>query len=93
MKHTKSYFTHSPNPLFARTDFRLLDGIWSFCFDPDNIGVREKWFQKFPSDHFDIRIPYVYQAKNGLNTKTQERISSGTTKPSKSIRSPNRSIW
>lgn len=73
MKHTKSYFTHSPNPLFARTDFRLLDGIWSFCFDPDNIGVREKWFQKFPSDHFDIRIPYVYQAKNGLNTKTQEK--------------------
>lgn len=73
MKHTKSYFTHSPNPLFARTDFRLLDGIWSFCFDPDNIGVFEKWFQNFPSDHFDIRVPYVYQAKNGLNTKTQEK--------------------
>lgn len=70
---TKSYLTRSPNPLFARKNFLLLDGTWSFCFDPNDVGLRDGWFKAFPSEHLNIRVPYVYQAKNGLNIKTQEK--------------------
>jgi rhamnogalacturonyl hydrolase YesR len=42
--------------IVAKTDSRIdLSGSWQFAIDRDDVGIREKWFEKDLSD--DIRLP------------------------------------
>lgn len=34
-----------------------LNGDWEFAIDPDNVGKDEKWYEKFPKDHYCLNIP------------------------------------
>lgn len=74
MKHTKSYIKGHPNPQFSRKDFINLNGKWEFCFDDDNKGIINKYFDKFPKTH-DINVPYTYECKNsGINLDEEHNI-------------------
>lgn len=52
-----------PNPIFRRKDYSLLDGNWDFRFDPNDIGIKQRWYKKFPKKNDRILVPYVYQSK------------------------------
>ncbi|MEH7504160.1 sugar-binding domain-containing protein [Neobacillus drentensis] len=52
-----------PRPQFVRKEWLNLNGEWDFTFDDQNVGLKEKWFQK---DHpFDqkINVPFAYQSE------------------------------
>ena len=52
-----------PNPQCIREDFILLDGEWDFCFDGEDIGLNEGYYngQKW-SDNKTINVPCCYQS-------------------------------
>ncbi|WP_059173556.1 glycoside hydrolase family 2 [Bacillus sp. FJAT-27445] len=58
-----TYRHEYPRPQFVRNEWLNLNGEWDFAFDDENVGVREKWFQK--GDAFDrkITVPFAYQSK------------------------------
>ena len=62
MKHTKSYIPGHPNPQFTRKEFLSLDGEWNFCFDDENKGIINKYFDNFPTTH-KINVPYTYETE------------------------------
>ncbi|HEY8744966.1 MAG TPA: sugar-binding domain-containing protein, partial [Chloroflexota bacterium] len=33
-----------PNPIFSRADWQTLNGLWEFCFDPQNLGEQRRWW-------------------------------------------------
>lgn len=48
------------NRLFEQYNKRVcnnLDGFWNFKIDPDNIGVKDKWFENFPDESDKIVVP------------------------------------
>ena len=63
MKHTKSYIKGHPNPQFTRKDFENLNGTWNFVFDDADIGLKNKYFKKFPANPLQINVPYTYETK------------------------------
>jgi len=65
MKHTKSYIKGHPTPMFTRNDFLVLDGLWDFKFDIDNVGLDNNYFLGFTKDR-DIMVPYSYQSISSL---------------------------
>ncbi|MFW6264922.1 MAG: glycoside hydrolase family 2 protein, partial [Bacillota bacterium] len=57
------------NRLFKRhykRETRLLDGVWKFKIDPENKGLKEKWFQGLPDDCDDIVVPSCWNNEMGL---------------------------
>lgn len=54
-----------PNPSFRRKQYLNLNGEWSFDFDDDNIGLKNRYYLK---DKFDktIVVPFAYQTKESL---------------------------
>lgn len=50
-----------PRPQQARTDWFPLNGEWDFCFDDDNVGVKNKYY--LGKNGFDkkINVPFAYQ--------------------------------
>lgn len=63
MRHTKSYIKGHPNPQFTRTDFENLNGVWNFVFDDEDIGMKNKYYSKFPANPLQINVPYTYETK------------------------------
>ncbi|CAH0121853.1 Beta-glucuronidase [Paenibacillus sp. CECT 9249] len=59
---TKAYTKDYPRPQFVRDHWLNLNGEWSFRFDDDNAGEREKWQEKFAGTH-TITVPYTYETK------------------------------
>nr|MDO8112356.1 glycoside hydrolase family 2 TIM barrel-domain containing protein [Candidatus Sigynarchaeota archaeon] len=53
-----------PRPEAARSpdSWTCLNGEWEFEFDPENKGMREKWFDQ-PSFSRKIIVPFVFQSK------------------------------
>ena len=49
---------------------KRLDGVWSFCFDPDNRGVAEGWHAGPLPDARPMAVPASY---NDLVTSQAER--------------------
>lgn len=43
-----------------------LDGFWQFRIDPDDVGVKEAWFKKFPIDWQKIMVPGCWNNELGL---------------------------
>lgn len=56
------YREEYPRPQFVRQDWMNLNGTWEFCFDDDNVGHREKWYEGHDFD-LTIQVPFCYQSK------------------------------
>lgn len=60
-----------PTPQFVRKNYNLLDGVWDFCFDNENIGLKEGYYNNFKwGKNLNINVPYCYQSKKskiGIN--------------------------
>jgi|SRR5579875_1133631 len=52
-----------PRPQLVRKEWKNLNGEWDFAFDDQNIGVKEKWFQKDAPFDRKINVPFAYQSK------------------------------
>ncbi len=53
-----------PRPDFMRPAWVNLNGPWEFCFDPEDVGVKEEWF--LPGKHaFDrkITVPFPWESR------------------------------
>lgn len=51
-----------------RDDHELLNGIWQFMFDEQNIGIKEEWYNQFPEGSLEINVPFAYQTTlSGIN--------------------------
>src|SRR5690606_28958699 len=56
----RAYIKDYPRPQFIRNDWLNLNGEWSFRFDDDNAGEKEKWQETFQGTH-KITVPYSYE--------------------------------
>ncbi|HEY2420939.1 MAG TPA: glycoside hydrolase family 2 TIM barrel-domain containing protein, partial [Neobacillus sp.] len=52
-----------PRPQVVRSNWENLNGVWDFCYDDDNLGLEEKWYQGNKEFDRQIQVPFVYQAK------------------------------
>ena len=74
MQNAKCYLKGYPRPQFVRNNWGLLDGEWSFSFDDNDIGEKQRWFQ---SDKLlnKIIVPFAYQTlKSEVNDNTYHKI-------------------
>lgn len=57
-----------PRPQLVRKEWANLNGEWDFAFDDQNVGLKEKWFQKSTPFDRKINVPFAYQSKlSGIN--------------------------
>jgi beta-galactosidase/beta-glucuronidase len=62
----KCYIKDYPRPQFVRDSFKILNGNWDFCFDDQNQGVINKYFETFPQGT-SILVPFTYEsAESGI---------------------------
>ena len=67
----KITFNECPRPQFVRETFEILDGLWDFCFDNENIGEKMEYYNGFRKQ-YDILVPFTYQtSKSGVNIQTR----------------------
>lgn len=60
--HSASYHQGHPDPHAYRPGlWKVLNGAWDFCFDPNNRGEIEHWESHFPKEHQIILVPFPYQ--------------------------------
>ncbi|WP_084278902.1 glycoside hydrolase family 2 protein [Anoxybacteroides tepidamans] len=50
-----------PRPQLVRKQWLNLNGTWDFCFDDENKGIGERWYERFPEKRQQINVPFVYQ--------------------------------
>lgn len=51
---------------------QVLDGHWDFIVDPSNLGMKEKWFHRFPEKCRRLYVPAAGTMKSlCTNTKVQ----------------------
>jgi hypothetical protein len=75
MNDTLSYHKGHPNPMSYRPHWSSLNGSWSFLFDDEDIGIKKRYFDKFPKDHQFINVPYAYEStKSGITDKSDHNI-------------------
>ena len=59
-----------PRPSLVRKNWQSLNGVWEFAFDDNNVGLKEKWFEKgkFP---LQINVPFAFQTPlSGINDQS-----------------------
>lgn len=67
----KITFNECPRPQFVRGGYEILDGVWDFAFDKENLGEQKAYFNGFEKE-YDILVPFVYQTKSsGINIQTR----------------------
>ncbi|WP_461219373.1 glycoside hydrolase family 2 protein [Lapidilactobacillus salsurivasis] len=68
--------TSYPRPQFKREgNWINLNGSWDFCFDDQNIGIKEGWFNTGLRDIKKINVPFVYQAPlSGIDCQEKHDI-------------------
>ncbi|GAA0365310.1 glycoside hydrolase family 2 TIM barrel-domain containing protein [Alkalibacterium iburiense] len=66
----KKYFRNEyPRPQFERNQWENLNGLWSFAFDDNNLGEKEKWY-KGKKFHKKINVPFTYETEaSGIGDK------------------------
>ena len=62
MKNNNQPRPEYPRPNFRRESFQNLNGEWAFAFDDADVGLDEKWYDRFDLDR-TITVPYVYQCE------------------------------
>lgn len=66
MKEIRNY----PRPQFIRDNWINLNGQWNFIFDDENIGEKQRFYNKF-SKSKNILVPFTYETKmSGINDET-----------------------
>ncbi|UPM55060.1 glycoside hydrolase family 2 protein [Gottfriedia acidiceleris] len=67
MTHRQEY----PRPHLIRKEWLNLNGTWSFVFDDDNVGSKQKWYKNNCTFDKEIEVPFAYQSKlSGINDST-----------------------
>ncbi len=66
-----------PRPDFERAQWLNLNGIWEFAFDPNDIGINERWFAPdvkiFP---LRIVVPFPWESKlSGIERKDYKGVA------------------
>lgn len=56
------YIKDYPRPQFVREDFIILNGEWDFCFDDENVGENEGWYNNKAFKQ-KIQVPFTYETK------------------------------
>ncbi len=72
MVHQKDY----PRPQLAREEssWQILNGIWDFAFDDENIGEKNSWQNGFQKQT-DINVPFTYETRSsGIADETAHNI-------------------
>ncbi|WEG12837.1 glycoside hydrolase family 2 TIM barrel-domain containing protein [Pullulanibacillus sp. KACC 23026] len=57
------YRQEYPRPQFVREQWLNLNGVWSFSFDDENVGTKNKWFDSKICFDNEINVPFAYQTK------------------------------
>ncbi|MEE1224254.1 MAG: glycoside hydrolase family 2 TIM barrel-domain containing protein [Clostridia bacterium] len=55
--------------LFKRYEKRknfTLDGLWDYCFDEENVGIDEKWYENFPENSQKMYVPGCWNLELGM---------------------------
>lgn len=64
-----------PRPQLVRENWKNLNGEWDFAFDDQDVGMKEKWFEKKGIFGKKIHVPFVYQsALSGIGDRTPHDI-------------------
>ena len=50
-----------PRPQFQRKEWKSLNGLWEFCFDDNNDGIKEKYYLGEKKFDLNINVPFTYQ--------------------------------
>lgn len=58
----RCYVKDYPRPQFVRKNWDNWNGTWEFCFDDDNCGQQEKWYEEFKGN-LKIEVPFTYETK------------------------------
>ncbi len=60
-----------PRPEAKRDDWLCLNGAWKFEFDPDHVGMKEKWYEASSEKLTkEIIVPFVFQSElSGINSQ------------------------
>ncbi|MEE6449480.1 sugar-binding domain-containing protein [Gottfriedia acidiceleris] len=67
MTHRHEY----PRPQLVRKQWLNLNGKWSFTFDDDNVGSKQKWYKNNWNFDKEIEVPFAFQTKlSGINDST-----------------------
>ncbi|MBX3084423.1 MAG: beta galactosidase jelly roll domain-containing protein [Anaerolineae bacterium] len=66
-----------PRPDFQRDTWLNLNGAWAFQFDPDNVGVDQRWFESASAAVAgEIVVPYPWQSKlSGVENTTYRGVA------------------
>ena len=51
-----------PRPDFRRDSFVNLNTIWEFAYDPEDVGLTERWFERGDVWAERIQVPYAWEA-------------------------------
>lgn len=74
MLETKIPRPEYPRPQFVRNSFSNLNGEWEFVFDDENVGLKEKWFEKADFNK-KIVVPFVYQSEcSGIGDRSFHNV-------------------
>ncbi|NSW90698.1 MAG: glycoside hydrolase family 2 [Firmicutes bacterium] len=52
-----------PRPDFVRKDWLNLNGLWEFEFDDDDIGEKNRWYEKEHSFSRVIKVPFCFESE------------------------------
>lgn len=73
MNHAVCYQKGYPRPQFVRSSWVDLNGLWQFCFDDDDVGEVNRWFEGLPQ-YQDITVPFAYQTPlSGINDQSYHK--------------------
>jgi hypothetical protein len=65
-----------PRPDFQRANWLSLNGAWDFRFDPEDVGIRERWWA--PGTDFGggkITVPFCWESTlSGIHDKSGQKI-------------------
>ncbi len=66
-----------PRPDFQREDWLNLNGTWAFAFDPDQLGLEQKWFDLHSEAlQQSILVPFAWQsALSGITESAQYSVA------------------
>lgn len=60
-----------PRPQFQRKEWQSLNGVWEFCYDDDNKGIKEQYYLGNKPFDLNINVPFSYQyPDSGIGDET-----------------------
>ena len=64
-----------PRPQFKRENWQVLNGIWSFDFDDNNLGIVKKYYEGNSMLSKEIVVPFAYLCKESqINDQSKHNI-------------------